>query len=210
MASSEKYAHGGTQPIGGIAPLSLPYGCAIDQKNGDLAVTQFDENTSAGEVTVFPNTKYPGTTYTDSNFDQIEFAAYDDKGNFFVDGLSKTSTFHYAYLAAGGSSLIDLPLNTPDGQPGGVPWDGKYIAVGDFDGDILRTKYAQIYSIVKLANATVGFGFTKHHTQVVGFAAFSGISNRIYIYDYPAGGSPIKTKNAAKKYFYDAAMSIAP
>jgi hypothetical protein len=134
-----EYAHAGTKPI---RTLSVPntdlYDCAVDPTTGNLAVTNWGANNwYQGNVLVFS----PGSTQPQAySAEGVWFyygCSYDDKGDLFVDGWD-------AYLN-GYVTLGELPKNgqalkkiwmIPTFQPpliGDMKWDGKYVAVVDWE-----------------------------------------------------------------------------
>lgn len=81
-----EYEHGGSTPIATLSiPGDDPFGCAVDPKTGDVAVTN-----SGNSISVF--TKGSGTplTYTASDFYHMYYCGYDSNGNLFADGNSQS------------------------------------------------------------------------------------------------------------------------
>ena len=71
------------------------------------------------------------------------FCGYDSNGNLFVDGVNDSSAFVLAELPKGSGSFTNIDFTQKIEWPGGVQWDGKFIAVGDTDtGTIYRTNAA--------------------------------------------------------------------
>lgn len=127
-----EYAHGGTKPIKTLFSSVGPQGCAIDPTTGNLAVG----NLGAGQysrVAIFKKAKGNPTYYQAPGFWETYFPGYDNRGNLFVDGLTAPGTGHFALaeLKKGGNALKIIALNQYIGWPGGVQWDGTYLAVGD-------------------------------------------------------------------------------
>ena len=128
-----EYAHGGTSPIQNLINSNGNVnGCSVDLKTGDLAVTNFWGPTEgAGGVSIYRHATGTPVSYTDPNIHYYYYCGYDDKGNLYVDGLSSGSNFGFAELPKGGTAFTDVTLNQTIYLPGGVQWDGKYVAVGD-------------------------------------------------------------------------------
>jgi hypothetical protein len=133
-----EYAHGGTSPIATISdPDGVPQGCAIDPTTGDLAVADIGGNPSStqGNIGIYPHASGTPKYYTDTDLYRPYFCGYDDKGNLFVDGTARPSGgFQLAELGAKSRSFTNIAVNHSIHWPGGVLWDGAYVAVGD-EGD---------------------------------------------------------------------------
>ncbi|HEV3090405.1 MAG TPA: hypothetical protein VGX91_03070 [Candidatus Cybelea sp.] len=129
-----EYAHGATSPMQTFEdPDGRVNGCAVDPVTGNLAVTNFWGATEGvGGVSIYVGAKN-GTpeSYSSDNIYYYYYCGYDDSGNLYVDGLSYGSNFGFAELPEGGSSFDDITLDQEIYLPGGVQWDGKYLAVGD-------------------------------------------------------------------------------
>jgi len=141
--SAEKlyeYAHGGSKPIETIRQHSgRPYDCSVDPKTGNLAVANQLPNHryySSGVVTVYPKGSTQGTTYRPPDgFSDVDFLAYDNQSNLFVDG----TVYYYGdpalfELAKGASALTQLTLSGATlYQPGAISWLGPTLLLGDRD-----------------------------------------------------------------------------
>jgi hypothetical protein len=102
-----------------------PVGCAVNQKNGDLAVTNI--RTTGGEpgnVTVYLTGSKPKTL---ANPDQTEyyFPAYDTKGNLYVNGRGGNSNgIMISECRSGSSSCSTLTISGVTlNVPGGLNWN---------------------------------------------------------------------------------------
>jgi hypothetical protein len=196
-----KYAHGGTSPIATLSdPSEFPEGCAVDPKTGNLAVTNFYSQTGGGSVAIYAKAKGSPALYTDPNVAEYRFCGYDNKGNLFVDGASSGSQFAFAELPKGSKTFTDITLDKNVGWPGGVQWDGQYVAVGDTDaGVIYRTDTTgTVAGTADLAGAKYVNQFwiaasaaKKHHKDTVLGASQDG--NSFAYYAYPKGGGPTIT-----------------
>jgi hypothetical protein len=113
-------------------PNGYPVGCAINAKNGDLAVTNIINNT--GEATVDVYTNATGTPASYNNPSQTEnfFAAYDNKGNLYVDG-SGGAGFSLSELPSGSNTMHSISISGGTIEfPGGVNWTKSTgLTVGD-------------------------------------------------------------------------------
>ncbi len=192
-----EFAHGGTSPLATIKdPGQYPYSCSVDPTTGNLAVTnEYAMNSSSGSVAIYKNARGTPRLYRNSSFYYMFFCGYDDSGNLFVDGQPAPSGgFAFAELPAGKVKLRNVSLNASIAFPGGVQWDGKYVAVGDqTSSTIYRFTIAgnggTLAGSTQLGEAKQIVQFWKQGAYVVGPDA---IYYRVGIWKYPAGGNPVK------------------
>ncbi|MGA2759072.1 MAG: hypothetical protein ABSF08_01970 [Candidatus Cybelea sp.] len=194
-----EYAHGGTKPIATLKdPGYFPFGCSVDPTTGNLGVANNFASSGSGQgnVVIFTHARgKPKGGYTDPNINQMLLCGYDDKGNLFVDGLTKGSGFAFAELRSGSTTLTDITLNQSIANPGGVQWDGKHIAVGDqstnvvYQFDVSGKKGTKAGS-TPLTGAAEVVQFWIAGSKLIGPDAGEGDAG---IWTYPAGGAPLKT-----------------
>jgi len=202
-----EYAHGGTTPIATFGDSGYyPVGCAIDPTTGNLAITnicreEYGQCVADGDLLIYAG-KHAPKTYSDSLIAEYYFCGYDDSGNLYIDGLYN-SDFAFAELPHHKSTFTNITLNTFVYQPGGVQWDGKYVAVGNED---LNNNAIYEFSISgtqgKLAHpggtpldgATLVGQFWIQGKVVIG--PNRGGSGTVMFWKYPRGGSPTKVLNA--------------
>ncbi len=188
-----EYAHGGTTPIATLEdPGQAPAGCSANVKNGDLAVTNLNPTSGggAGSVSVYKNAQANPTTYSDASLYRPYFLGYDNKGNLFVDGTNASAVFAYAELPRGKKKFTNITLNVSISSPGGVQWDGNYIAVGDEGGAIYQTSGGTVVGTTTLTGASFVLQFFIEKSKVV----VPDVGNKnAGIYKYPTGGSPTTT-----------------
>ncbi|MGC1380805.1 MAG: hypothetical protein WA814_07250 [Candidatus Baltobacteraceae bacterium] len=200
-----EYAHGAVAPARSLADhQGVPVACAVDPSTGDLAVSNFvGPSSSPGNVILYTGAKGTPTKFTAPSFNNYFFAAYDANGNLFVDGLNASGDVLLAELPKGKSAFKAIAMNVTIGFPGGVAWDGAFLAVGDqFSNTIYQFKVsgsnATEQGSTTLNDATDVFQFfttggsTKHPqaTAVVGADFGGGAADQ---WQYPAGGTPVKT-----------------
>jgi hypothetical protein len=191
-----EFAHGGTSPIATLKdPGQYPYACSIDPTTGNLAVTnEYSRNSTPGSVAIYHHASGAPQIYHDSSFYYMFFCGYDDAGNLFVDGQPQPSGgFAFAELPRGRATLREISLNANIGFPGGVQWDGKYIAVGDqisstIDRFTIEGKTGTETGSTHLNDTKQIVQFWKQGAYVVGPDA---IYFRVGIWKYPAGGNPV-------------------
>ncbi|HEY2476921.1 MAG TPA: hypothetical protein VGI19_19220 [Candidatus Cybelea sp.] len=115
--------------------FGLPYGCAINPKNGDLAVTNvITLGSPPPALLVYPGASGTPKPYFNADLYGLYFAGYDPSGDLFVDGTSQIGAFSLAELPAGGNKLMPISITGETiYEPGMVQWytAGNYLAVGD-------------------------------------------------------------------------------
>lgn len=204
-----EYAHGGTTPIATLSdPNQYPIDCAVDPTTGNLAVTNYFAKTGPGSVAIYQGAQGAPLFYAENNVNYEYYLGYDSAGNLYVDGLSSGSTFHFAEIPHGGTTFTDLTVNQPIGFPGGVLTDGKNIALGDQDANVvyrlkITSTNATVVGTTPLSDVTyaqqfwltrfVQKGKLSRATRLI--APNYGGTGVPYVgtWAYPAGGSPTKT-----------------
>jgi len=193
-----EYAHGGTTPIATLNdPGEYPFGCSVDGKTGNLAVTNIygagSPSLASGNVVIYANAKgSPQGPYYDSVMYYMYFCGFDRAGNLFLDGESYGGGFRLAELVNGSTSFTDVTLNKDIGQPGGVQWDGSHVALGDQQAGI-------VYQLqITGSSATVAGSTTLNDSKdVVQFwiegktiVGPDAVKRDVGYWSYPSGGSP--------------------
>lgn len=208
-----EYAHGATTPIRTIDdPDGRANGCSVDPTTGNLAVADFwGPSEGIGNVAVYPKASGSPTSYSISQIYYYYYCGYDDKGNLFVDGETEGSVFGLGELPKGGNTLNFVSVDQTIYLPGGVQWDGKYLAVGD-QVAVKRNFTSTIYqfAINGSSGTTVNTMVLTGSSQVAQFwipRIHNGARRRYgdrligpdqngkdtLIWDYPSGGYPIAT-----------------
>jgi hypothetical protein len=132
-----EYAHGGTNPIKTLDDsYGYPIGCAVNPVTGDLAVSDWESNGSScmGGIVIYADASGSGTSYTDQDFMYYYPPAYDPSGNLYVQGQvnNGSGSSGLAEISSGGDALVTVPLSGGTIYfPGGVQWDGHYLAATD-------------------------------------------------------------------------------
>jgi len=230
-----EYAHGGTSPINTYSPGGELIGCSISAK-GDVAVTSFDP----GEVIVYPKGKTTGdTVYRDSSCQYEWGAGYDAAGDLVGVG-EYTSVDVCALVAGSKTETVLTESGITIDFPAGTTWDGKYIALGDQEaGGTYKTGVwpsAISGTTITAESAEVMFSESckSNYTDDVNPFFTNGTGENITpksrkqakymvgpdvsclnltvadIWNYPAGGAPIKTILLKPGEPYSVAVSIAP
>ncbi len=127
-----RFAHGGSSPIDTLDDAgNEPYGCAVNVKNGDLAVAGgFPDHGVVANVALYRKGTGSPTILTDSEFALFYWCTYDDRGDIFLEG-SYGGTGGIAELPHGSSQFARLSVDTSFGPGGAVLWDGRYLVVAD-------------------------------------------------------------------------------
>jgi hypothetical protein len=203
-----EYAHGGTTPIATLndLPGEYPYACSIDPTTGNLAVTNLFSVYGSGNIAIFPNAAGTPTIYSGAAFQDMYYAAYDNAGDLFFDATpSGSGYFQFGELPQGGNSLETVTLNQSIGFPGGVSWDGKYVAVGDQNSPAIYqfTVSGGVGTEVGSTQLTNASGILQFATprkapraknpQASTVIGPSCTANATGVWAYPAGGTPTKT-----------------
>ncbi|HEY2474081.1 MAG TPA: hypothetical protein VGI19_04695 [Candidatus Cybelea sp.] len=198
-----EYSHGGTMPIATLndAPASYPDSCAVNQRNGDLAVGNGASGDGQGRGGI---AIYHGAA-GEPSFRHAMYhpysCGYDPNGNLFVDGEKAGYVdFQFGELAAGGMRYREIALNQPISLAGGVAWDGRAVAVGDvyraaiYQFSVAGARGKRVGS-TPLTGTAAAWQFEVDGGRVVVPNYDSGASE-ILSYDYPAGGAAIKAFGA--------------
>lgn len=197
-----EYAHGGSSPIATISDRNhSPAGCAVNAKNGDLAVSSLHNTTTTGAhgpatVSIYKPKYSSSMLYSDTGASAFWYCAYDPHGNLFVDGYNKSGNKTIlAELPAGGkSSFTNLTLKTTVFGPGGLQWNGKYLAMSDQNSSIYQLAISGGNATVH-GTTTLSGGSGVYEFQISGadVAATISQSGSFGIWKYPAGGDPLNT-----------------
>lgn len=208
-----EYAHGSTTALRTINdPDGRANGCSVDPKTGDLAVADFwGPSEGIGNVAVWHNATGTPVSYSNPNIWYYYYCGYDNKGNLFVDGETQGSVFGLGEVKRGGSKLGFINVNETIYLPGGVQWDGKYLAVGDqvavkrnftstiYQFAIKGSTGTEVSAMVLTSSSYVTQFFipfvdaSKKHKQGTLLIGPNQNGASTMIWDYPAGGDPIQT-----------------
>ncbi|MGA8385432.1 MAG: hypothetical protein WA428_09155 [Candidatus Cybelea sp.] len=214
-----EYAHGGTKPIQTLKdPEYVPYGCAVDPTTGDLAVANYsDASARQGDLAVYHKAKGTPKSYIGYEFYYYYDCGYDAKGNLYLDGLNDYGeNFEFGELAKGGGEIKDILLPNGVRAPGGIEWDGQYVAVGDNAGEaIYQYTFSSGKATLEGSTTLTGAGNVGQFgivgsTVVTPNQFFSESGSGVLYYPYPAGGAPTQTITKGVFYPFSAVISPAP
>lgn len=197
-----EYAHGGVVPIKTLSDhQGNSTGCAVNPTNGDLAIVNNQgPSYTPGNVIVYRGGKGTPTRYTVSGFEYYNGVAYDPSGDLFVDG-STGSASALGELPAGQKQFEALTLGQTVGNPQALAWDGTFLAIGDRSNNtIVRIKISGTKAIQKGMVGLYGvdelyefcFETNKSGKATSVITADPG-SGTVAEWDYPAGGTPIRS-----------------
>jgi hypothetical protein len=201
-----EFAHGKTTPIQTLDDShQAPGGCAVSPVTGDLAVANIcpvknDEcktyRRSRADILIYPRAKGTPRAYRLKNVQSFYFCGYDATGDLFADARTRKS-FELVELPKGSSSLkpifVSFTNSTGIDDPGGVQWDGEYLAVGNAAVEELRplvyridTSNWKVISTLKLRHAyDVPQFFIYGHALIAPNSGQRG--GQILFYSYPKG-----------------------
>jgi hypothetical protein len=105
----------------------FPIGCAVNQSNGDLAVTNiFNLSIGPGDVLVYPGGSGSPISLSNSAQSLYYFAGYDGNGNLMVDGFDSSGNFILSECPAGSSGCGTVTLSGGTVYyPGMVQWSSE-------------------------------------------------------------------------------------
>jgi hypothetical protein len=209
-AGVDEYAHGGTQPLRSIAlDRNMPISCAVDKKNGDLAVAMI-----FGQIAVVPSGSKSPVFYN------VQFnpksVTYDDLGNLFVDGYKGTKTTVLAELIHGNSSFVELDFKKQFRDISQLQWDGKYLAIEDavkpivYRLSVQKTKVSLVGSVqFSHVGNLAGTFWIEGSTIILPYAWRRKDPSIIALFPYPQGGKG-KVIFSKLRALYGVAVSAAP
>ncbi len=192
-----EYAHGGKSPIRRLVG-GAPLDCAVDPKNGNLAVTSDGDS----QIFIFIKAKGQPKLINDPNAHFI-FCAYDSRGNLFAGNYSSyyyRSTWYYQALISelprGASTFKNFKFNkniTGSGGPLGIQSHDGYLTVGnEIDNNVYQVRIsksiAKVVSKTPLVGTTATRQFTFYHDKLISPDPLSDFAG---IWSYPAGGKPV-------------------
>lgn len=194
-----EYAHGGAAPVGSLNVDATA--CAINPRNGDLALT----NQSSGDIAIYKNAKGTPKVYSDPNVPGFFYCAYDNAGNLFI--TADSTQYSLAELAKGANAIATITYPKA-GYLGSVFWDGSYLVIAEsgeynipvtLDQVVVAGSQATIVSSLEL--------FAVHHKRRnepgTQYTLFKGTivgpnhsprreARFVNFWQYPNGGDPVK------------------
>jgi hypothetical protein len=196
-----EYQHGAKKAESVLRdPGEDPDDCAVDPTTGNLAVANLSTPyTGPGDIVIYTNARGTPKKLKDPQMTFYLFCGYDDQGNLYVDGMSGGS-FEFAELPAGSSTFTNITLDKTFRYPGAVQWDGKDVAVGDYESNVIyRFKISgqtgTKVGTTRLSGSNFAIGFWIAGSTVIGPNDDSG---NVMFWNYPAGGAHTKNIKGLK------------
>jgi hypothetical protein len=198
-----KYVHAGTKIAATLNDYGeYPINCSVDERSGDLAVANLNTASgNAGSISIYRHAK--GNPTIIPAFPKTYYTAYDGKGNLFVDGLDG-SAFVLGEVPMGRKAVVQLTISGATlHMPGGMQYANSGLAIGDQVGSVIyQTKITG--STATVTGSTPLIGYPNMSSDVLEFVILKthrvvcvdGINKDIEIFNYPAGGNPIRHFNA--------------
>jgi hypothetical protein len=201
-----EFSHGGISPIATLDDPGWGAGCSVDPRTGNLAVANYfspnDPPYYHGDIAIYADAQGTPTTYTSPYIYWYWWAAYDDKGDLFVDGNGYGANgFPLAELPAGGTTFDDITLNKTI-DVFSLQWSKRHLIISGGEGapDVLN-----IYRVAVSGTKGTIVGTTSLRTHKVGYdgnGQFWIQGNRIIgagrnhlvldLWRYPSGGSVLR------------------
>jgi hypothetical protein len=216
-----EYAHGGTKRLATLtSPIKEPVGCSINPTTGDLAVTSLGFGSSP-PIAIYKNARGEPATYSNSTCYQFYFCGYDNKGNLFADGLTGAASgdVGLAELAKGKTTIANVAMNQYISWPGGVQWDGQYVAVGDQNTPVIYQFEIDKERATEVGMTHMGSGarsvkefWIQDQTLIAPntIPGRGGKGSKALLYNYPAGGRTIKKISKGVIAAQGAVVSLRP
>ncbi|MGA7202094.1 MAG: hypothetical protein WBX26_09705 [Candidatus Cybelea sp.] len=227
-----EYAHGGKSTIETFdtSPYA-PFGCAVNTRNGDLAVANYYNYHQRGNIEIYRRAKGKPVIYTYPYVTGFRSVGYDNKGNLLAtDGNGYSSSYFgsdFAYLPKSGIKLIGMAFCYGTSCGGswtsvqGIQWDGKYWVFNTYN-DLFRWTIAnnksQYVDEIQLNGAyedEMGpFWLYRQSskatvTQVVGSSSFES-RGAVFYWKYPAGGDAVDSVTKNLDAPFGVAVSLKP
>jgi hypothetical protein len=206
-----EYAHGGVTPIATLTPPSSdPLSCAVSPRNGDLAV-----GTGTEELVIYPRGTGMPIEYADYPVEGFFYCGYDPKGNLFISALTSSYKFQFAELVKGASSIANIALDQSIELPGGVAAKARQVAVGDEQTGTIYEFQISGSSGTKVGTTPLsGASQALNQFLIDGGRVVAAVSSQdapaVDFFDFPAGGTPIKSITRDLQEPLGVAISLAP
>jgi hypothetical protein len=195
-----------------------PAACSVDPNTGNLAVTN-SKTTSSGTGSVAIYTKAMGKPklYTNSGLTVASYCGYDDKSDLFVDGVMgqpSPGNVWFGELPAGQDSLLQIKVDRKIEEPGEVQRIAPYVTIGALYFDTIYRltvsgDKAKVAGTTKLKGAEVVNSWIQGTKVIAGTIIFTSVPGKVEVWNYPAGGKPIKSFGNAQ-FTNAVTVSIAP
>jgi hypothetical protein len=169
-----------------------PVGCSYDPKSGDLAVSNIiTTGDGAGSVAIFKKAMGKPHIVKSAAISRFFSVAYDGSSDLFATGQASAGGSVLAEMTPGSKKFKIICNDSFGGTfPGGLAWDGKYIVVGNQDGEtVSRIQNCKVVGTTQLLGSVDIVGFAIAGNRLIGPDAGGAA---VEIYAYPKGGDPIQ------------------
>jgi hypothetical protein len=191
-----KYRHGAKKPMAVLHdPGEDPDDCAVDPTTGNLAVANLSTPyTGQGNILLYAGARGKPKRLRDQHIIFYLFCGYDDNGNLYLDGMN-AGAFEFAEIPQGTTNFVDVSLDKTFRYGGAVQWDGKDVAVGDYESDAIYRfaidgqKGTEVGK-THLRGSNFAIGFWIQGSKVIGP---NDDSTNVMFWDYPHGGPSTKS-----------------
>jgi hypothetical protein len=209
-----EYAHGGTTPIATLDDAAgFPNGCAINKRNGDLAVANdYNDVHNQGSITIYKHASGQGAIYYDSGVADVLALDYAPNGNIFIEGWTTYTTEVQKFARKKFQTIAIHGATIKYGA--GIQYQKGGLTAGAYEsGNVAHTTIYRIDEQGKVLGHTV----LQQTAQSFQYQILNGkvicpdYGNReLLVYPYPTSGSPTKTRSKLKGVFpWGAAVSPA-
>jgi hypothetical protein len=199
-----EYAHGARTPTKTFIAPGATSACSVDPTTGNLAVV-FSSYSKGTGVAVFPSAQgSPVVTYSGAGA-ILTHGGYDNEGNLFLDGDTNGRAWGFFVLPKSGGPILYVTLSGGSfSKSGQIQWDGKHMAVLDESLDtVSRIKFHRprgarnhwsgtVLGVTTLKECGAGLQSWIQGSAIIVPCSAHNVAH-VKVFDYPAGGHPIKT-----------------
>jgi DNA-binding beta-propeller fold protein YncE len=193
-----EFEHGGATPVRTLdTNVGFDDACAVDPVSGDLAVANNTvQGSDPGNLMVFKRARGKPQVYSDPKVFLVDFVTYDGGGNLFFDGFAYKQGSHFRLdeLPAGAHQLVNIAWTGPKIRfAGGVQYEGSTLAVADARKPVIyQTTDGTVTGTTALKKGCNVEQFFIDGGQLIA-PSYCGSKSAVLVYNYPAGGAPVKT-----------------
>ena len=127
-----EYAHGANAPKRRLSDAGyFPYSCAVNPRNGDLAVVNFETNPVPGSLSIYKKASGSPQVFSYYSLDLPFFVAYDANGKLFVDGYRGFYSPDFVLASFNGKSFTNINVDHAIASPGDIVVAGSRVNIAD-------------------------------------------------------------------------------
>lgn len=163
--------------------------CSTDPTTGNVAFASLDST----DVVIYKNARGSPHIYSDP-YAILFYCAYDDKGNLYIDLVKHGKRSFIGRLWKGSSAFENISVTGQLRYPGGIQWDGKYVAIDDVRTSVVyRVHFSGLTGTVVGTTRLSGVTGDLYQFWLQGHTLIGPDASAINFWKYPAGGSPVDT-----------------